>query len=155
MSAIKQSQLMTGGLLIVGTCDILSISKPIISPVAGDLMPLSAGLQLAEELAGTPVHGNNPLGVEDLPDVGEFLVRGDGIAPLTLAGAGVSLILLEGKQCNAQCGVGLRKLQRTRSDSLGHLLHSPVFVSDIREIGANLVSKRSQECPEGVECTPS
>ena len=98
MSAIKQSQLMTGGLLIVGTCDILSISKPIISPVAGDLMPLSAGLQLAEELAGAPVDRDDALRVvEDLPDVGELLVSAGPLAPLTslaLAGAGVCLVLL-------------------------------------------------------------
>ena len=55
---------------------------------------VSAGLQLAEELAGAPVDGDDPLRVEDLPDVGEFLVSCDGIAPLTLAGAGVGLVLL-------------------------------------------------------------
>ena len=37
----------------------------------------------------------------------------------------------------------LRKLQRTHSDSLGaFILHNGVFAGDIREIGANLVSKR-------------
>ena len=58
---------------------------------------VSAGLQLAEELAGAPVDGDDPLRVEDLPDVCELL-RPAGpltaVTPLTLAGAGVGLVLL-------------------------------------------------------------
>ena len=58
---------------------------------------LSAGLQLAEELAGAPVDGDDALGVEDLADVCELLVSAGPLAPLTslaLAGAGVRLVLL-------------------------------------------------------------
>ena len=63
----------------------------------GPTVRLSAGLQLAEELAGAPVDGDDPLRVEDLPDVCELL-RPAGpltaVTPLTLAGAGVGLVLL-------------------------------------------------------------
>ena len=58
---------------------------------------VSAGLQLAEELAGAPVDGDDALGVEDLADVCELLVSAGPLAPLTslaLAGAGVCLVLL-------------------------------------------------------------
>ena len=58
---------------------------------------LSAGLQLAEELAGAPVDRDNPLRVEDLPDVRELLASAGPLAAVTslaLTGAGVCLVLL-------------------------------------------------------------
>ena len=65
----------------------------------GPTVRLSAGLQLAEELAGAPVDRDDALRVvEDLPDVGELLVSGGPLAAvtsLTLTGAGVRLVLLE------------------------------------------------------------
>ena len=64
---------------------------------------VSVALQLAEELAGAPVHGDaGPLRVEDLSDVCELLEVGEvgslsvtAPTPLTLTGTGVSLVLLE------------------------------------------------------------
>ena len=58
---------------------------------------MSAGLQLAEELAGAPVDRDNPLRVEDLPDVRELLASAGPLAAVTslaLTGAGVCLVLL-------------------------------------------------------------
>ena len=55
---------------------------------------MSAGLQLAEELAGAPVHRDDPLGVEDLADICELLVSAGAVAPLALTGTGVCLVLL-------------------------------------------------------------
>ena len=58
---------------------------------------MSPGLQLAEELAGAPVDRDNPLRVEDLPDVRELLASAGPLAAVTslaLTGAGVCLVLL-------------------------------------------------------------
>ena len=80
-----------------GTCHI-PLNFPQISPgVSPVVRRLSAGLQLAEELAGAPVDRDDALGVEDLADVCELLVSAGPLAPLTslaLAGAGVCLVLL-------------------------------------------------------------
>ena len=77
-----------------GTCHI-PLNFPLISPgVSPVVRLLSAGLQLAEELAGAPVHRDDPLGVEDLADICELLVSAGAVTPLALTGTGVCLVLL-------------------------------------------------------------
>ena len=73
-----------------GTCHI-PLNFPHNSP------GVSPGLQLAEELAGAPVHRDDALVVEDLADVCELLVSAGpltALAPLALTGTGVGLVLL-------------------------------------------------------------
>ena len=81
-----------------GTCHI-PLHFPLISPGVSPVVRLAAGLQLAEELAGAPVDGDDALVVEDLPDISELLVSGragplTAVTPLALTGAGVCLVLL-------------------------------------------------------------